>query len=76
MKLGHPLGRRLVFMDLARSWLDAERVRSALKRLDRLLGNHRLHAERGLSMAGWCVGSCAVEGGLAPTADPDFPRSQ
>ncbi len=39
-------GRRLVLMDLARSWLGAERVRAPLKRLDRLLGNHRLHAER------------------------------
>lgn len=39
-------GRRLVLMDLARSWLGAERVRAPLKRLDRLLGNRRLHAER------------------------------
>ena len=39
-------GRRLVLIDLARSWLGAERVRAPLKRLDRLLGNHRLHAER------------------------------
>ncbi len=39
-------GRRLVLMDLARSWPGAERVRAPLKRLDRLLGNHRLHAER------------------------------
>ena len=39
-------GRRLVLMDLARSWLGAERIRAPLKRLDRLLGNPRLHAER------------------------------
>ncbi len=39
-------GRRLVLIDLARSWPGAERVRAPLKRLDRLLANHRLHAER------------------------------
>lgn len=39
-------GRRLVLIDLARSWPGAERVRAPLKRLDRLLGNRRLHAER------------------------------
>lgn len=39
-------GRRLVLIDLARSWLGAERIRAPLKRLDRLLGNPRLHAER------------------------------
>ena len=39
-------GRRLVLMDLARSWPGAERVRAPLKRLDRLLGNPHLHAER------------------------------
>lgn len=39
-------GRRLTLMDLARSWPDAERVRSPLKALDRLLGNRHLHAER------------------------------
>lgn len=39
-------GRRLVLIDLARSWPDAERIRGPLKRLDRLLGNRRLHAER------------------------------
>ena len=39
-------GRRLVLIDLARSWIDAERIRAPLKRLDRLLGNPQLHAER------------------------------
>ena len=39
-------GRRLTLMDLARSWPDAERIRAPLKALDRLLGNHHLHAER------------------------------
>lgn len=39
-------GRRLVLIDLARSWPGAERIRAPLKRLDRLLGNGRLHAER------------------------------
>ena len=39
-------GRRLTLMDLARAWPHAERVRAPLKALDRLLGNHHLHAER------------------------------
>jgi len=39
-------GRRLVLIDLARSWIGAERIRAPLKRLDRLLGNRQLHAER------------------------------
>jgi hypothetical protein len=39
-------GRRLVLIDLARSWVNAERIRAPLKRLDRLLGNPQLHAER------------------------------
>ncbi|MBC3973398.1 hypothetical protein [Xanthomonas translucens] len=39
-------GRRLVLIDLARSWLGAERLRTPPKRLDRLLSNPRLHAER------------------------------
>ncbi|NIK37908.1 hypothetical protein FHY12_000193 [Xanthomonas arboricola] len=39
-------GRRLVLIDLARSWLGVERIRAPLKRLDRLLSNPRLHAER------------------------------
>jgi len=38
-------GRRVVLIDLARSWVGAERIRAPLKRLDRLLGNPRLHAE-------------------------------
>jgi hypothetical protein len=36
-------GRRLVLMDLARSFPGAQRVRAPLKRLDRLLGNGHLH---------------------------------
>jgi hypothetical protein len=40
------VGRRVVLIDLARSWVGAERIRAPLKRLDRLLGNPRLHAER------------------------------
>lgn len=51
-------GRRLVLIDLARSWPDAERIRAPLKRLDRLLGNGRLHAAReGLytAMARWLL---------------------
>lgn len=39
-------GRRLVLMDLARSWPGAERVRAPLKCLDRLLSNRALHRER------------------------------
>jgi hypothetical protein len=41
-------GRRLVLMDLARSWPGAIRVRAPLKRLDRLLSNHHLGNERTL----------------------------
>lgn len=40
------LGRRLILMDLARAWPGAQRVRAPLKRLDRLLGNVHLKAER------------------------------
>ena len=39
-------GRRLTLIDLARSWPGADRVRTPLKALDRLLGNRHLHAER------------------------------
>lgn len=39
-------GRRLMLIDLARSWPGAERIRAPLKALDRLLGNRHLHAER------------------------------
>lgn len=39
-------GRRLTLMDVARSWPGAERVRTPLKALDRLLSNRHLHAER------------------------------
>jgi hypothetical protein len=39
-------GRHLVLIDLARHWPGARRVKASLKRLDRLLGNDRLHAER------------------------------
>lgn len=45
------MGRRLVLMDLARSWLGAERVRAPLKCLDRLLSNPALHQERSLFYA-------------------------
>ena len=40
------LGRRLILMELARSWPLAERVRAPLKRLDRLLANGHLAIER------------------------------
>lgn len=40
--------RRLVLMDLARAWPGAERVRAPLKRLDRLLSNGHLQAERAM----------------------------
>lgn len=39
-------GRRLVLMDLARFWLGVERVAAPLKRIDRLLSNVHLSAER------------------------------
>src|SRR5262245_43338172 len=39
-------GRRLVLMDLARSYPGATRVRAPLKRLDRLLSNIHLASER------------------------------
>lgn len=45
------LGRRLVLMDIARSWPKVERVRGPLKKLDRLLGNQHLHAEKQLIYA-------------------------
>jgi hypothetical protein len=38
--------RRLVLMELARGWPGAERVRAPLKKLDRLLSNKHLQAER------------------------------
>ena len=53
-------GRRLTLIDLARSWPGAERVRAPLKALDRLLGNHHLHAEREhiyTAMTRWLVRS-------------------
>lgn len=53
-------GRRLTLMDVARSWLGAERVRAPLKALDRLLGNRHLHAEREgvyAGMARWLIRS-------------------
>lgn len=40
-------GRRLVMMELARHWPGATQVSAPLKRLDRLLGNPRMHAARG-----------------------------
>lgn len=45
-------GRRLVLMDLARACVGFERVRAPLKKLDRLLGNEHLHAEKQLIYAG------------------------
>lgn len=51
-------GRRLVLMELARAWPDAERVRAPLKCLDRLLGNRHLQQERlhfYASMARWLI---------------------
>jgi hypothetical protein len=48
------LGRRLVLMDLARSWPGAERIRAPLKCLDRLLSNRTLHQERLLFYALIC----------------------
>ena len=48
------MGRRLVLMDLARSWPGAERVRAPLKCLDRLLSNPALHLERRLFYALIC----------------------
>lgn len=53
-------GRRLVLIDLARSWPGAEFIRTPLKRLDRLLGNPRLYAERERiygGMAQWLIRS-------------------
>jgi hypothetical protein len=38
--------RRLILMDMARAWPGAQRVRAPLKRLDRLLSNPHLGAER------------------------------
>ena len=52
------LGRRLVLMDIARSWPQAQRVRVPLKKLDRLLGNEHLHAEKQsiyAAMARWLL---------------------
>jgi hypothetical protein len=52
------LGRRLVLMDIARSWPKAQRVRAPLKKLDRLLGNQHLHAEKQFiyaAMAQWLL---------------------
>jgi len=40
------VGRRLTLMELARHFPGAERVRPPLKRLDRLLGNHDVQAQR------------------------------
>jgi hypothetical protein len=52
------LSRRLILMDLARSWPGAQRVRAPLKRLDRLLSNRHLSDERTMlyaAMARWLV---------------------
>ena len=51
-------GRRLTLMDVARSWPDAERVRTPLKALDRLLSNVHVHEERTplhAAMARWLL---------------------
>lgn len=39
-------GRRLTLTELARHWAGAERIAAPLKRVDRLLGNGRIHAIR------------------------------
>lgn len=52
--------RRLVLMDLARAWPDAQRVRAPLKKLDRLLSNPHLLRERTMlyqQIARWSVRS-------------------
>jgi hypothetical protein len=46
------LGRRLVLMDIARSWSGSEPVSVSLKKLDRLLGNEHLHGQKQLIYAG------------------------
>lgn len=46
------VGRRLTLIDVARSWLGAERVRAPLKALDRLLSNRHLQSERERVYAG------------------------
>ncbi|MGH8214241.1 MAG: IS4 family transposase [Rhodanobacteraceae bacterium] len=51
-------GRRLTLMDVARAWPGAERIRTPLKALDRLLGNDHLHVERAhihAAMARWLL---------------------
>jgi hypothetical protein len=50
--------RRLILMDMARSWPGAQRVRAPLKCLDRLLSNRHLHAQREqfyASMMRWLI---------------------
>jgi hypothetical protein len=52
------IGRRLILMELARSWPGAERVRAPLKCLDRLLSNQHLAEEREVfyqSMMQWLI---------------------
>jgi hypothetical protein len=52
------IGRRLILMELARSWPGAERVRAPLKCLDRLLSNRHLAEEREVfykSMMQWLI---------------------
>ncbi len=52
--------RRLVLIDIARSWPANEAIAAPLRRLDRLLSNQRLHAElEGLygAMARWLIRS-------------------
>lgn len=50
--------RRLILMDMARAWPDADQVRAPLKCLDRLLSNSHLHEQREAlyaQMIGWLV---------------------
>lgn len=52
------LGRRLALMEIARAWPQAQRVSGPLKKVDRLLGNEHLHAEKPLiyaAMGSWLL---------------------
>ena len=61
------LSRRLILMDLARSWPGAERVRAPLKRLDRLLSNRHLSDERTMLYA--AMARCASRARPGTTHD-------
>lgn len=58
------VSRRLVLMELARSWPGAERVRAPLKKLDRLLSNEHLQEER-LGLYG-AMARCLLRGIVHP----------